>query len=42
VKCGFDVTIDFPNLENFAVGMESVYDDIRKFFGVELESELNL
>jgi len=41
VKCEFDVTIGFPNFEKFAVGVESEYD-IRKIFGVESESELNL
>jgi len=41
VKCDFDITIGFPNFENFGVGVESEYD-IRKFFGVGLESELNL
>jgi len=35
----FDVTIGFPNFENF--GVKSEYD-IRKFFGIRLESELNL
>jgi len=39
VKCDFDVIIGFPNFENF--GVESEYD-IRKIFGVGLESELNL
>jgi len=41
VKCDFDVTIGFPNFENFGVEVELEYD-IRKFFGVGLESELNL
>jgi len=41
VKCDFDVTIGFPNFENFRAGVESEYD-IRKFFGVGMESELNL
>jgi len=41
VKCEFDVTIGFPNFEKFGVGVESEYD-IRKFFGVGRESELNL
>jgi len=33
VKCDFDVTIGFSNIENFGVGVESKYD-IRKIFGV--------
>jgi len=37
VKCDFDVTIGFPNFENF--GAEN---DIGKIFGVGVESELNL
>jgi len=41
VKCDFDVTNYFPNFENLRVGVESEYD-IRKIFGVGLESELNL
>jgi len=39
MKCDFDVTIGFPNFENFRVGVEY---DVRKLFGVGLESELNL
>jgi len=41
VKCDFDITIGFPNFENYGAGVESEYD-IRKIFGVGLESELNL
>jgi len=41
VKCDFDVTIDFPNFENFGAGVESEYD-IRIFDRVGLESELKL
>jgi len=41
VKCDFDVTIGFPNFENFIVVVESECD-IRKIFRVGLESELNL
>jgi len=41
VKCEFDVTIGFPNFENFGVEVELEYD-IRKIFGVGLESKLNL
>jgi len=36
VECDFDITIGFPNFEK----SESEYD-IRKFFGVGMESELN-
>jgi len=41
VKCDFDITIGFPNFENFGVWVESEYD-IRKMLGVGLELELNL
>jgi len=40
VKCDFDVTIGFPNFENFVVGVESEYD-IRKIFGFGLQAELD-
>jgi len=40
VKFDFDVTIGFTNFENFGGGVESEYD-IRKIFGVGLESKLN-
>jgi len=36
VKCDFDVTIGFPNFENFGIEVESEYD-IRKIFGLGVE-----
>jgi len=41
VKCDFDVTIGFSNFEKFRIGIVLDYD-IRKIFGIGLESELNL